>query len=140
MPSEAFANSRFYVEIAGVQHAVFTELSGLQMETEVEEYEEGGNNEFIHYLPGRTRIGRIILKRGVTKSNKLFEWFLEVSRGKFTPRNISVLIYNTQGYELLRWDFIDAYPVKWIGPHLTADGAVMAIETLELAHKGLANT
>ena len=83
MPSteEAYPSYRFYVEIAGVPQAVFTEVSGLQIETEITEYEEGGNNDFVHRLPGRTKIGNITLKRGMTSSNELLQWFLKIARG-----------------------------------------------------------
>ena len=40
---EAHASCRFYVMIQDVAQAVFTEVSGLQIETEIFEYAEGGN-------------------------------------------------------------------------------------------------
>jgi phage tail-like protein len=118
--------------------AVFTELSGLQVETEVQEYAEGGNNSFTHRLPGRTKVGNITLKRGMTSSNELFSWYLQHLQGKTIKRvNVSVVMYDTAGEELMRWNFVNAYPVKWSGPQLTAGGNQAAIETLELAHDGL---
>ena len=74
MPQDIYSSSRFYVMIDSMAQAVFTELSGLQVETEVMEYAEGGNNDFVHRLPGRTRVGNITLKRGITSSNDLFKW------------------------------------------------------------------
>jgi phage tail-like protein len=41
-----------------------------------------------------------------------------------------------QGQETWRWSFQNAYPVKWVGPELKADGSAVAIETIELAHNG----
>ena len=137
MAQEAYANCRFYVEISGIPQAVFTEVSGLQVETEFEEYREGGNNDFVHCLPGPTKVSRLTLKRGMTGSNDFFRWYLEILQGKMTSRNISVVMYDAQGKELIRWNFAKAYPVKWIGPQFTADGTVVAVETLEFAHEGL---
>jgi phage tail-like protein len=34
------------------------------------------------------------------------------------------------------WNITDAYPVKWTGPDLRATSMEVAIETLELAHRG----
>jgi phage tail-like protein len=48
-----------------------------------------------------------------------------------------VLVYDAEGKELAKWSFANAFPVKWIGPQLAADGKNAAIETLELAHEGL---
>lgn len=134
---EAFSTSRFYVVIDNVAQAFFTEVSGLQVETETYEYAEGGNNAFIHRLPGRTKTNNITLKRGVTSSNELLKWCLQNVQGKITRRNISVVMYNTAGVEVMRWDFVNAYPVRWVGPTFTADGNQNAVESLELAHTGI---
>jgi phage tail-like protein len=137
MSDEAHPNYRFYVTINDKAKAVFTEISGLQVETVVQDYEEGGNNEFIHRLPGRTKVGNVTLKYGLTKSNELFKWYADIVRGKITRYNLSVIMYDTEGNELVRWNFLNAFPVKWTGPQFSADGRAMAIETLELAHEGM---
>ncbi len=134
---EAYPSYRFYVEIAGVPQAVFTEVSGLQIETEITEYEEGGNNDFVHRLPGRTKIGNITLKRGMTSSNELLQWFLKIARGSIDRRNVTVIMYDSAGRELFRWNFIEAYPVKWTGPQFAAASTEAAVETLELTHNGM---
>jgi phage tail-like protein len=144
MPIEdIYANCRFYVEIDGLTTAVFTEMSGLQVETAVMEYEEGGNNGFVHRLPGRTKVGTITLKRGVTKQNEFFKWFDQIMYGNMygsnnvKGRHMSVVMYDTAGQEMTRWNFQNAYPVKWTGPQFAADGKIAAIESIELAHDGL---
>jgi phage tail-like protein len=137
MAHEAYPNCRFYVKLDSVPQAVFTEVSGLQMEMDVTDYEEGGNNGFVHRLPGRARANSLTLKRGMTRSNEFLKWYGEITQGRITRRNLSVVMYDVAGNELTRWDVVNAYPVKWIGPQLAADGSVIAIETLELAHEGL---
>jgi len=138
MSSDVFPAYRFYVQIDQVTHAVFTELSGLQIETEVMEYAEGGNNAFVHRLPGRTKVSNITLKRGMTASNELFKWYRDVAYGKNVPRrNVSVIMYDTAGVEVMRWSFINAYPVKWVGPQLSASSTNTAVETFELTHEGI---
>jgi phage tail-like protein len=137
MAIDGVPNCRFYVQIDGFAQAVFTEMSGLQVETAVTEYEEGGNNGFVHRLPGRTRVSNLTLKRGVTNSNDFFKWYLDILQGKITTRNVSVVMYDVEGEQLAKWNFAKAYPVKWIGPQFAADGKNAAIETLELAHDGL---
>jgi len=137
MPQEAYPSCRFYVEIDGVKEAVFTEVSGLQVETAFFDYEEGGNNGFVHRLPGRTKASNLTLKRGMTRSNDFFKWHAEIRQGKIGRRNISVIMYDAQGNELMRWNFIRAYPVKWVGPQFSSTASATAIETLELAHDGI---
>jgi phage tail-like protein len=137
MPDDGVPNCRFYVSIGKDTSAVFTEMSGLQLETVVTEYEEGGNNGFVHRLPGRTKIGNLTLKRGIVASNDFFKWYSEILQGKLTYRHVDVLVYDAEGKQLAKWSFANAYPVKWVGPQLAADGKSAAIETLELAHQGL---
>jgi phage tail-like protein len=133
----AFPSSRFYIEIDGINKAVFTEAEGLQIEVDVTEYEEGGNNGFVHRLPGRVRVSNLTLKRGLVQSNQLYKWQTEIAQGKVTRRNVSVVMYDPAGTEVIRWNLIKAYPVRWIGPAFRVNEQVAAIETLELAHAGL---
>lgn len=137
MNPDALPTCRFYVTIDNVAQAVFTEVSGLQLETEVFEYEEGGRNNASHRMPGRTKMGNLTLKRGMTKSHEFFKWYMEIARGHITRRHLSVIMYDTAGKEVTRWNFLHAYPIKWIGPQFTADSTTPAIETLEIAHDGL---
>jgi phage tail-like protein len=46
---------------------------------------------------------------------------------------------NSSGEEERRWNFEQAYPVKWTGPDLRATANEVAFESLEFAHKGLAH-
>ena len=134
---QGHANCRFYVKVGDNTQAMFTEMSGLQFETAVTEYEEGGSNGYVHRLPGRSKISNITLKCGVTQSNAFFKWYMDILQGKFRTQHVTVAMYDSAGEVLAEWDFLDAYPVKWVGPQLTADGKNAAIETLELAHAGL---
>lgn len=134
---EAYPGCRFYVMIDDKAQGVFTEVSGLQVEMDVMEYQEGGNNGFVHRLPGFTKMSNLTLKRGMTSSNDFYKWCADIANGKFTRRHVSVVMYDVAGNELMHWNFLNAYPVKWIGPQLRAADAVAAIETLELAHEGM---
>lgn len=135
--AKSYINNRFYVFIDGVANAVFTEVSGLQVETEVLEYAEGGNNGFVHRLPGRTRVGNITLKRGLIGKSEFLTWLREMNNNNIQKRNVSLVMYDMAGNEIVRWDFLDAYPVRWIGPQFDAKANSVAIETIELAHAGL---
>jgi phage tail-like protein len=128
---------RFYVQVEGLTQAVFTEVSGLAMEMAVEDIEEGGMNDFVHRLPGRCKTTNLTLKRGLTTSNDFLIWSQKVSVGTINKKNISVILYNLDGTESMRWTFEKAYPVKWSGPQFKADDNAIAIETVELAHEGM---
>ena len=125
----------FYVD--GIGQAVFTEISGLNVEVMVQDYEEGGVNTHVHRLPGRVKVSDITLKNGVTISNELWEWYKKILQGQFERRNVSIIMVDQEGTERQRWSFIDALPVKWTGPELKAGQSQAAIQSLQLAHKGL---
>ena len=128
---------RFYVDIGGQKQASFTEVSGLSVEMNVEEVQEGGNNHFVHRLPGQCKVGNLVLKGGVVSASEFFKWMMEIAQGRITRRNISVILYDLKGAELMRWNFINAFPIKWTGPNLKADDTLATIESLEIAHEGL---
>ena len=129
---------RFKVEIDSVIEAGFTECSGLQVETEVEEVREGGLNEFAHKLPKGFKHVNLTLKHGLTTSDTLYSWHQDVVGGKpkVDRKSVSVIVMDEAGEERWRWTFHDAYPVKWSGPDLKADGSAIAVEAIELVHNG----
>lgn len=132
-----YASFRFRIEIKGLTIAQVSEVSGLQIETETEPYEEGGVNDYVHQLPKRTKYQHIILKRGITDLEDMWKWSQEVVSGKFKRKSGSIILINSNGEEKLRWNFLDAYPVKWTGPEFKSDSNTVAFEAIELAHNGI---
>ena len=129
----------FRVEITGVEVAGFSEVSGLQVEIETEDFREGGLNEFMHKLAGPARYpSNLILKRGLMDSSTLWEWQQDIVQGKIRRHSGSIILLNSAAEEKWRWNFKDAYPVKWSGPDLRGLTNEVAVETLELVHRGLA--
>lgn len=140
---DPFATFKFQVQIKDVTEAAFTECSGLEMTTEVFEYQEGGLNEYVHKIPGRTKVSNVTLKRGFATSNDLYNWYHNMEEallaGKRVDfRDVTITLYSTakQG-RLMRWILNKAFPVKWVGPAFKTDEAAVAIETLEFAHHGI---
>ena len=83
--STAHGACRFYVQVGDAGkalQAVFTEVSGLQVEMQVTDYEEGGTNDF---RPSSTRVGlkvgNVTLKRGMTVSNAFLKWCMKTNIG-----------------------------------------------------------
>lgn len=134
--SYVVGNYRFMVEIEQLIVASFSEVSGLTVETELEEYSEGGVNDYVHQFPKRTKHVPIVLKRGLTDSYELWNWYNGVVQGKIVRRSGSIILFDEQFHEFRRWTFNDAYPVKWIGPELNATSSEVAIEQVELVHNG----
>jgi len=134
---DPYRGFRFRVEIDGIAVAHFSEVSGLQVETETEPYEEGGVNDFVHQLPKRTKFQNITLKRGITDVDELWQWHQDVVSGKFARKNGSIILLDDAGGDTWRWNFTRAFPIKWTGPDMKADSGAIAFETVDLAHEGL---
>ncbi|WP_274650183.1 phage tail protein [Paenibacillus humicola] len=128
---------RFWVELDGMLAGGFTEVSGLQTELEFEEYREGGVNGYVHRLPKASKFSPIVLKRGMTSSSELWDWYAQAMAGTIVRKSGAIILQHFSGDELCRWNFFEAYPVKWSGPELNAASSGVAIETVELVHNGL---
>jgi phage tail-like protein len=128
----------FHVEIGGLIVAGFSDVSGLQVETVVETYREGGLNDYEHKFSGPTRYPtNLILKRGLTEIDFMGSWHTEVRQNNFKRHNGTIFLMNLMGLPAAAWNFRDAYPIKWTGPELKADGNTVAFESIELVHRGI---
>ena len=127
----------FRVSLDGLPPAGFSECSGLQLETEVQEYVEGGQNDRVHKFATRTKQAPMVLKRGVV-DRELWDWFYDVAQGRASFRDGTVAIQDPAGGRAVaEWQIRRAFPSKWTGPDLNAAQSAVAIETLELTHNGL---
>ena len=128
---------KFFVQIGNILEAAFSDVSGLNAEVEILSYEEGGCNAFVHKLPGRVKFPNVTLKRGVTDSLDLWNWFVQATNGKIERRDVGILLFDQEGNQKRVWNLERAYPVKWTGPDFKSGENAIAIEVLELAHEGL---
>jgi len=136
--NDPYLQFNFLVEIQGLLVGGFSAVSGLQVETEVETYREGGLNAFEHKLPGPTRYpSNLTLKHGLTDIETLWNWHQDVTRGTITRRNGTIYLLDTRRLPAMWWNFTQAYPVKWTGPELQANATAVAVEAVELVHKGI---
>lgn len=130
-------NYHFAVELDGVIEGGFSEVSGLESETEYDEYHEGGLNTYVHRFPKLTKSPPLVLKRGICESNKLWDWYYHASIGKVYRCTGAIILLNPAGYEVRRWNFKGAYPVKWVGPQFDATANEIAVELVEIVHQQL---
>ncbi len=115
----------------------FSECSGLETTLEVEEYQEGGRNETVLKFPTRVNWTNLRLRRGVTLSDDLWNWYYSFVEGDGKRRDGVIVLQNDLHVPVKTWHFIRGLPVKWVGPTLDAAQSQIAIEELEIAHEGL---
>lgn len=129
---------RFYVEIGGILSAEFTECTGLSVDREIVEIAAGGVNDFIYKKPSRLRWSNITLRRGITYSRDLWDWFCAgMYGGAVIRKNISIILGNAQMKKVKHWDVLAAFPAKWSGADLSTSTLEVALESIEIAHHGM---
>ena len=119
----------------------FAEVRGLNSEMEHEEYREGGRNIGPRVFPRWGRYSKLVLRRGVTDSTMLWDWWADVVSHSFTlsttlapPRRNGVILLETVDHHAKAgWFFANALPESLVGPSLGARNNEIAIESLELS-------
>ena len=75
---------------------VFKGLSGLEVNYDVLEYREGGNNDFVHRLPGRMHYPNLVLSWGIVSDDLLLKWFTQTHQ-KAEMQEISLTLTAAKG-------------------------------------------
>jgi phage tail-like protein len=132
-PYRAF---RFLVEVEGMEVGGFQSVGGIERDTKIEPFHEGGVNEHEIQHAGLTTYPRLKLKRGLV-DRQLWAWHKDVIEGRIKRRTISIILIGVTGEEAWRWIAVDAYPAKWTGADLDATQNALATETIEFVHHGL---
>jgi phage tail-like protein len=134
--SDPATSVHFKVEIDQHQLGMFSTCDGLGCEVAIEQREEGGNNFYVHQLPGRIKYTNIKLTRPLTKdSHQLADWFASMATG-VERTNGRIVALTPRGETVVEWNLRDVIPVKWTGPQFSVESPKVAMETLELAHHG----
>jgi phage tail-like protein len=134
--AEPATGIRFEVRIDGVDIGAFTGCEGLGAEYEIFEYQEGGQNAYVHRLPGRLKYSTVRLTRPIDESSgRLAAWFSSF-RDSVQRHTASITAFDPQHNQIAQWTLADLYPARWIGPGFSTDGNAVVKETLELAHNG----
>jgi len=135
--TDPFASFNFKLEIEGITVAGFSEVTGVNQESNVIDYREGQEPITPRKLPGLNKFGNITLKRGISPDLSVYNWRKTVTDGDIERRNASIVLHNEKHEEVVRWNLVNAWPSKYVGPDLKANANEVAIETVELTHEGV---
>lgn len=134
---------RFHISIkrdngGEVCSGAFAECTGLEATMEPKVIKAGGANYGATQRPGPVSFATVVLKRGITRSHDLFDWFQRVAGGSYKYRqSAQIAVQNAAGETLITWELARCLPVKFKAADLNAKGAEIGIEELHLAHEGL---
>lgn len=133
----------FLFEVDGVEIGTFREVTGLQLTVDVHHYVEGGENGYVHKLPGTLHWPNLVFTRGMVASDALFTWVANSSGqgfaangNKVTRSTGAVTALSYTGERLRAWEFDEVFAVRWTGPEFSVDSDAQLVESLEVAHNG----
>ncbi len=124
----------------------FQECTGLDIEMDVQELQEGGRNNGIVRRVGRGKYSPIVLKRGMLFPdggqiyNELWNWLQGVLDGVRPVARfdgVVEMLAADRVRTVATWTFDRGLPQKISGPQFNAKTGEIAIEELTIAHEGL---
>lgn len=137
-PRDPFLAFRFDLRFDAESLGGFSECTGIALEFQLQEYNEGGRNGETLKFPTRGTQTNVVLKRGIV-NRRLWDWYSMLLRGE--PRfrkTASIQILDPSGKEpAVTLELANAFPCKWNGPDLNAAQSNVAVESLEICHEGL---
>jgi phage tail-like protein len=134
---DPYPGFQFVVEIDGVPTAAFKEVSGLDGSIEVIEYREGADlSAATRKIPGLAKYANVVLRRGLTDSRDLYDWWNAIVSGRGDRRAASVVLLDAERNPVRRWNLRAAWPARYAVSTLDAATSGVVVETLELAHEG----
>ncbi|HKZ66191.1 MAG TPA: phage tail protein [Chitinophagaceae bacterium] len=111
----------------------FQDVSGLDVEMEMESFTEGGQNRFTWQLPKRTRYADIVLKRGKISDSAIVKWCRDaMEHFIFFPLNITISLLNEKHEPVQSWYVVNAIPKKWSLSNFNAEENSIVIESITL--------
>ena len=119
--------------------AAFSECDGLEMTMEPKTIREGGNPGTMIRLTGPVSYGSLTLKRGMTASFDLWDWFDAVVNDPSLRASAEVVILSPDSSRSERARFLlkRCLPVKLKAPALNAKDGMVAIEEFQLAYESM---
>lgn len=122
---------KFNVEIDGIMVGGIHNVSGLEHEHEVVEYQDG-DDMTTHYRPGRQKPGRVTIEKDFSSTKEFFTWRQSVIDGRVQRKSVSVIFMNDAGEESMRVNLFDCYPTKWAHGGLNSKTSGHATEKIEI--------
>jgi phage tail-like protein len=140
-PFRAF-NFAVEIKVEGVAmqicDAAFAECDGLEMTMDVKTIREGGNNGKQIRLTGPINHGQVTMKRGMTATFDLWDWFSLMSTQPSLRADAEVVLFAADGTtERARFVLSRCVPTKLKSPPLNAKDGAVAIEELQLSYESL---
>lgn len=117
----------------------FAECTGLEATMEPVVIKEGGRNYGAAQRVGPVSFATVVLRRGMLRSQHLWQWFAMVTQGGAYAHRLSlaIVMLDHAGEPAVTWVLRHAMPVKFKTADLNAKASEVGIEELHVVHEGL---
>jgi phage tail-like protein len=117
----------------------FAECTGLEATMEPVVIREGGRNYGAAQRVGPVSFATVVLRRGILRSQHLWQWFSMVTQGGASAHRLSlaIVMLDHAGTPAVTWVLRQAMPVKFKTADLNAKASEVGIEELHVVHEGL---
>ena len=132
---DPYRGFNFRVEIDGTSVAAFSEVSGLMADGDTTDYRNGNDpNNCVRKLTGLRKFHTpVTLKHGQLKDSTFWDWYSAVATGASNARrNGTIVLCDETQTDVLFFQFTNGILNKIEGPHLSAAGNEVAIESVEI--------
>ena len=130
-PFDHIGAFNFLLEIEGVTQGAVLSVDGITARTDVVRFKDGSDT-VVRQRPGRNHTDNIIVRRGYTNNDELFNWYDVVRDGRVERKSGSIIIAGDDASEITRFNFYDAWPTKAEGFSLDGKGNGTNIESYTL--------
>jgi phage tail-like protein len=153
MDRELLTNSRFYLELSldGSDESVdatFRDCKGFKNTQDIieacevtpQKWGQASRGAVVRTkIPGNIKYTNLILSRGLSSSKTLWNWFEAVQEGNWAKqrRDGSLNVYDQAGGLQARYEFSRAWPARYSIADVSAGGAELEIEEMEIAVEAL---
>jgi phage tail-like protein len=131
--------NRFVVSMSGKSDydlGSWSKAEGLDVAWDIAEYRmgDGGNDRL--YFPGNTKYTNVKLIRGVSEETEKVKQWLNKNSWEMEVFEGSIQLFTTAAKKVTEWKLRDVMPAKWSITSFDAGASQVAMETLELVHRG----
>mgnify|MGYP000002110545 FL=1 len=129
----------FTLEIDGTELEGFTEIQIPNHIPQRAEYRTGDGFNHQRALWSQGEYEDLVVTRPIDDKTDLYDWREKVEEGDVEGArvDVAVLLGDSNGESILRWNFTNAWPREYIPPTLSAESTDPAVETLIICHEGM---
>jgi len=137
---------QFEVVIPGFPRMLFKSCEGMDSEIDVIQISEGGRLGSPLTSRGGHRASRITFGKGTVagesggSAGSIFKWYMDVCDASKPLQKKMIVISLTDAGKpgaMAKWNLVNAWPCRWVGPLLSHDSSDLTMEYLSFAHEGI---